>query len=122
MNVYIRPAKSATHRHTHPHNGKATGSAPRCLSGEYLAKNHLDARGRAKLAADLIEGRARVGKLTNKQLIQLCRSNAPYVAAARKLPAVAETLAQTLASATPQEIALQLGTRKLWELLEHATS
>jgi hypothetical protein len=59
-----------------------------------LAKNRLDARGRAKLAADLIEGRASLGKLTAKQTIQICRTNAPYVAAVRKSPAVAETLAE----------------------------
>ena len=115
--------------HPHNNNGSGKGYSPpgrvvsgRVFSGEYLAKNHLDARGRATLAADIIEGRAGLGKLTASQIIKICRANAPYVAAARKAPAAAEKLAQTLASATAEEIARQLGERKLWEVLEHATS
>jgi uncharacterized protein YciW len=132
MHVYMRPAKKSTtptrFEHSkrwgpiHPLNVKATASDPRRASGEYLAKNHLDARGRAKLAADLIEGRAVLGKLTAKQITDICRSNAPYVAAARKSPAVAEKLAKTLAAATPKEIARELGSHKLWEILEYATA
>ena len=124
----LRPSAPQRFEHSrrwgpsHPHNN-GNGSPPRpAVSGEYLAKNHLDARGRAKLAADLIEGRAVLGKLTVKQIVCICRSNVPYVVEARKAPAVAETLAKTLAAATPEEIARQLSTRKLWELLEHATS
>lgn len=37
------------------------------------------ARGRAELAADLIDGRAALGPLTIKQVIALCRSNPVYV-------------------------------------------
>jgi hypothetical protein len=70
----------------------------RVVTGEYLAKSRLDARGRAKLAADLIEGRAVLGKLTAKQITTLCRSNAVYVTDARK-PPVVTTLAETLAAA-----------------------
>ena len=99
-------------------NGKsADPSAPRrVITGEYLAKNHLDARERARLAADLIEGRADLGKLTAGQIIHICRSNAVYVADARR-PAVV-----TLADATPEEIARELDAAKLWKALELATA
>jgi hypothetical protein len=132
MSLYLESARPAITRleqslrwgSSHPHNnGKAAGpSGPRCVSGQYLAKNHLDSRARARLAADLIEGRAVLGKLTAKQIIQICRANAPYVAEARKSPPVVETLAETLAAATPQELARELGAHKLWEILEHATA
>jgi hypothetical protein len=132
MNVYTRPprASSSTSAPTPRHfkdsirwgnsypSGAPSGSSdsPRVISGEYLAKNRLDARARAKLAADLIEGRAVIGKLTIGQIVILCRSNAIYVADARK-SAVA-----TLADATPEELARDLDAAKLWKALELATA
>lgn len=55
----------------------------RHVTGQYLAKNQLNARGRAKLAADLIDGDVVLGPLTAKQIIKLCRANRVYVADAR---------------------------------------
>jgi|RhiMetdeSRZDD1v2_1073273.scaffolds.fasta_scaffold161762_1 hypothetical protein len=64
---------------------KATKIQPaaKTVTGQYLSKNHLDARGRAKLAADLLDGRAILGPLTAKQIIALCRTKPAHVTAAR---------------------------------------
>jgi hypothetical protein len=64
---------------------KATKIQPaaKTVAGQYLSKNHLDARGRAKFAADLLDGRAILGPLTAKQIIALCRMKPAHVTAAR---------------------------------------
>jgi hypothetical protein len=99
------------------------GKPERRVSGQYLAKNHLDARGRAQLAADVIEGKVTVERLTAKQIAIICRTNIPYITEARKTPATDATRAASeFASATPEAIARQLGPSKLWELLEFATT
>ena len=144
MNIYTRSPKASsasTPRHfrdstrwgaswaaAHPENGKAASlsiaATRRVYTGEFLAKNRAGAHARARIAADLIDGRADLGKLTAKQIVALCRASAPYVAAARKAAVAAKepTLAETLASATPQELARELGTTRLWEALELATA
>ncbi len=61
----------------------ASATTIRRVSGQYLAKNRLGARERARLAADIIGGRAEVADLTVAQTIALCRSNRVYVAEAR---------------------------------------
>jgi hypothetical protein len=72
------------------------------VSGQYLAKNKLGPSERAKLAADLIDGRAALGPLTANQITALCHSNPSSVAKARgparrrTKPATAESLADHL--------------------------
>ena len=60
-----------------------TATTARQVSGQYLAKNHLGARERAKLAAALLDGRATVTGLTVKQAARLCRVCTLYVCEAR---------------------------------------
>jgi hypothetical protein len=64
---------------------KATNSRPtaKTVSGQYLAKNRLDDDGHARLAADLLDGRAILGPLTAKQIIALCRAKQTRVTALR---------------------------------------
>ena len=50
-----------------------TATAARHVSGQYLSKNRLCARDRAKLAVALIDGRAAITGLTVKQAARLCR-------------------------------------------------
>jgi hypothetical protein len=56
-------------------------TSPPPLTGRYLAHNRLDARARARLAADIINGRISVdvSSLTVGQVVRLCRSNKGYV-------------------------------------------
>jgi hypothetical protein len=55
----------------------------RVITGQYLAKNRLSDRARARLAADLLDGRADLGPLTAKQVVALCRAKQARVDAAR---------------------------------------
>jgi hypothetical protein len=93
------------------------------VSGQYLAKNKLGARGCAKLAADLIDGRAALGPLTAKQITALCRSNPSSVAKVRGVvrrrakPTTAEMLVALLVRAAPAErteAARTLGVGVVW--------
>jgi hypothetical protein len=61
----------------------------RHVSGQYLSKNRLCARDRAKLAADIAANKVLVVDLTAKQLARLCRVCAPYIAEARGATPVA---------------------------------
>jgi hypothetical protein len=56
-------------------------TSPPPLTGRYLAHNRLDARARARLAADIINGRIPIdaSSLTVGQVVKLCRSNKGYV-------------------------------------------
>jgi hypothetical protein len=58
---------------------------PRRVTGQYLAKNRLDAHARAQLAADVLAGKVAIdgSTLTVMQVVRLCRSNTKYVNAAR---------------------------------------
>ena len=58
-------------------------SAARVVSGQYLAKNQLCARERARLAAEILARKVVVVDLTAKQLATLCRVSLPYIAEAR---------------------------------------
>src|SRR5262245_52620119 len=60
-----------------------SASPTRVVSGQFLAKNKLSARERAKLAADLCAGKATITGLTMKQAARLCRVCTPYVVEAR---------------------------------------
>ena len=57
--------------------------APRQLSGTFLAKNKLPPQTRARLAAELLEQRAVVTKLTVGQIASLCRVSVSSVNVAR---------------------------------------
>ena len=68
-------------------------SPARVVSGQFLAKNHLCKRDRAKLAADIIARKAVVVDLTASQLATLCRVCPAYVAEARgRTPATTRLL------------------------------
>ena len=58
-----------------------TATAARHVSGQYLSKNRLCKRDRAKLAAALLDGRAMITGLTVKQAAAHCRVCGAYVAA-----------------------------------------
>jgi hypothetical protein len=49
----------------------------RHVSGQYLAKNRLNARDRARLAAGIIDERVKIRNLTVAQVARLCRVSAP---------------------------------------------
>jgi hypothetical protein len=55
------------------------------VTGRYLSHNRRDARGRAKLAANIIAGRVSIdpATLTVAQITKLCRANKIYVLEAR---------------------------------------
>jgi hypothetical protein len=59
--------------------------SPRTITGRYLSRNRLDAKGRAALAADIIAGRATIDvtTLSANQITDLCRANHMYVRDAR---------------------------------------
>jgi hypothetical protein len=56
---------------------------PRQLSGLFLSKTKLSAKGRAQLAAAVLDGRAVLTRLTAGQIAGLCRVSTSSVAAAR---------------------------------------
>jgi hypothetical protein len=60
--------------------------APRQLSWTFLAKNKLPPRTRARLAAEVLEHRAVVTKLTVGQIASLCRVSVSSVNARAKRP------------------------------------
>lgn len=100
---------------------------PRVISGRYLAHNKLDARGRARLAADLISGRAVPGPLTAAQITNLCRSNKVYVAEAldpgRARRLKQRRLQQAWEAVDPNhraEFCRVVGVEKVWDVLAQA--
>jgi hypothetical protein len=85
------------------------------VSGQYLAKNHLSARGRAHLAADILAGHVLIDSLTIKQLSAICRVSVPYIRDARKRP---ETLLEHFIRSTPEqwrECARVIGPAIIWD-------
>ena len=78
-------------------------SPARNVTGQFLAKNRRDARGRAHLAAELVDGSVKVSNLTRRQAALLCRVCVPYVDDARRSPAKPESLAEHFARSTPDE-------------------
>jgi hypothetical protein len=90
----------------------------RLVTGQFLAKNRLNARDRARLAARIIDGQVKIQNLTIRQTARLCRVSEPYVTDARRPPAKPESLAQHFARATPAEIleaARTLGPAVVWQ-------
>jgi hypothetical protein len=61
----------------------ASLATPHTIRGVFLAKNTLTAKARAQIGADLIAGRAALGRLTVKQIADLCRVSVSAVNAAR---------------------------------------
>ena len=62
------------------------GDPARQVSGQFLARNRLNARDRARLAAGIIGGEVTIQDLTVRQTARLCRVSEPYVAAVRRPP------------------------------------
>jgi len=101
------------------YQGTPTPQEPtRHVTGQYLAKNRLNARDRARLAADIISGQVAPRNLTVRQTAQLCRVSEPYVAAARRPLPAPESLAEHFARATPAEwleAARSVGVGVVWD-------
>jgi hypothetical protein len=92
----------------------------RHVTGQYLAKNRLNARERARLAASIVDERVKIRGLTVRQAARLCRVSEAYVGVARKSksPAVPESLAEHFARSTPDEwheCARTIGPAKIWD-------
>jgi hypothetical protein len=88
------------------------------VSGQYLAKNRLNARDRARLAAGIVNERVKIRNLTVGQVARLCRVSVPYVADARKPPAKPESLSEHFARSTPDErleCARTIGPAAVWD-------
>ena len=64
-----------------PNTASATARIRPPVTGRYLSHNRLDARARARLAADVISGRIAIdaSKLTVGQVARLCRTNKVYL-------------------------------------------
>ena len=58
-------------------------SHPRQVSGQFLTKNKLSAKARARLAAEILDGRAELAKLTVAQVAGLCRVSVSSVGTVR---------------------------------------
>ena len=78
-------------------------SPARNVTGQFLAKNRRDARGRAHLAAELVDGSVKVSNLTRRQAALLCRVCVPYVDDARRSATARESLAAVFARSTADE-------------------
>lgn len=69
------------------YSAKAFAASPtRVVTGQFLAKNRLCKRDRARLAADILAGKARVIEPTVKQISLMCGVSVPYINEARGLP------------------------------------
>jgi hypothetical protein len=85
----------------------------RYVSGQYLAKNGLNARDRARLAVGI-----KAERVTVRQVARLCRVSVPYVTDALRPPAKPESLAERFARSTPdewRECARTIGPAKVWD-------
>jgi hypothetical protein len=102
------------------HHGTSTpqDEPTRHVTGQYLAKNGLTARDRARLAADIIDGQVKIRNLTIRQTAWLCRVSVPCVSDASRPPAAPESLAEHFARATPAEwleAARAVGPAAVWD-------
>jgi hypothetical protein len=61
-----------------------SAAIPHRVTGQYLARNQLGKRPRARLAADISAGKVIVTDFTIKQLANICRVSIPYIAKARQ--------------------------------------
>ena len=97
-----------------------TVAAPRRrVTGRYLAHNRLNAKARARLARDIVRGRAEVTDLTIRQVSRLCRVSVPTINDVDRKPA---SLVDAFIGSTPEqrrELALTAGVGTIWnELIE----
>jgi hypothetical protein len=76
---------------------------PHHVSGQYLAKNRLSARERARLAAGIIGGEVTIQNLTVAQTARLCRVCVPYVEDVRRQPSACDVLVRGWDAATDAE-------------------
>jgi hypothetical protein len=99
------------------------------ITGRWLAHNRLNARDRARLAADIIARRKRIdgASLTAKQIIKLCRANKAYVNEARFPERVRQNRRNKLAKAFNQiefesrvELCRTIGAERVWNALAAA--
>ena len=102
---------------------------PRRVTGQYLAKNRLDARARAQLAADILAGKVAIdgATLTVKQVIRLCRANTTYVRAARFPGHVRkaqqrkiELIFNAIGPDARAEVCRTIGVERVWNALAQA--
>jgi hypothetical protein len=97
-----------------------TASPPRPITGQYLARNQLPKCGRARLAADIIDGRLFVTNLTDKQVAALCGISVGYAYVVRNGKKPKPTLGDMLANASPSErakAAARLGPAVVWDTM-----
>jgi len=90
----------------------------RPVTGQYLARNRLKARDRARLAADIKAERVPVRNLTVAQVARLCRVCVRYVTDVSRPPAKPESLAEHFARSTPdewRECARTIGPANIWD-------
>ena len=101
-------------------------SAAHLVTGQYLARAHLNRRQRARLAADLANGAAAIHPLTVKQAAALARvpvsrtrfNGKPRVKSNGQSNGHAETLAMHIARSSPTErlaAARIIGPAELWD-------
>jgi hypothetical protein len=102
-------------------------SAPRTVSGQYLARNRLGKRDRAKLAARIISGTVEIDQLTNKQIAALCGVSVAYVDLVRnggRKPDRTQQLVRIWDLAEPDQRAAMCARCEpdVWVALERATA
>jgi hypothetical protein len=90
------------------------------VSGQYLAKNRLLKKNRAKLAVDILNGKILVTNFTVRQLAELCRITAPTIYAARRPPAAALSKAWDKATKCERAEFVRPRTESVWSALVHA--
>ena len=101
-------------------NGSTTGT--RKITGQYLARNRLGKRARARLVNDIRGGRLEVTNLTVRQAAYLCRVSVPsytyYAKAIRKPSPAPETLVELFRHSTPEQLlacARAVGPAVVWD-------
>ena len=71
------------------------------ISGQFLAKNRLSKRAKARLAVDILDHRVEVRDLTVRQVAHLCRVSVTSINNTRRTPA--QSLAKAWAAAPPDQ-------------------
>ncbi len=86
------------------------------VTGEYLAKNKLTARARARLAADILDRRAEISELTVTPVARLCRVSVPTINAARRSPSDKLVKAWNEAGKSDRvQFAHRVGIARVWD-------
>jgi hypothetical protein len=95
------------------------------VSGQFLAKNRLNKRARARLAAEIIAGRTVVSDLTVKQVAALCGVSIPYIMEARQPDrAVARLLREWSTAGDGQRVAFACaaGVERMFDVVVQAAA